>query len=87
MEAPRVGGSSGSATKVPFQLRNVPIKLMRDAGLGIGYQHAHEFEGSIVAVACLPHSLPGRRYFQLIDKGMEERIRRRLTAIRNERSG
>lgn len=76
---------SGPSADVPLHLRNAPTRLMREQGYGAGYEHAHSFEGAVVAMSCLPDELRHRRYYEPTDRGIEDRIRRRLAAIRSAR--
>ena len=73
------------AEPVPMNLRNAPTRLMKEWGYSQGYQHAHQFEGAMVDMECLPPSLAGRRYYFPTDRGMEKRIAERLEEIRRLR--
>jgi putative ATPase len=55
---------------------------MRDLGYGKGYQYAHDLEGKVADMECLPQSLRGRRYYEPTDQGMERRIQEILDSIR-----
>ena len=70
------------AEPVPMSLRNAVTGLMKDFGYGAGYQHAHQFEDAIVGMDCLPPSLAGKQYYFPSERGVEERIARRLEEIR-----
>jgi putative ATPase len=70
------------AEPVPMNLRNAPTGLMKAWGYGQGYQHAHNVEGAIPDMECLPPSLAGRRYYWPTDRGVEKRIGERLEEIR-----
>ncbi|HJZ95213.1 MAG TPA: replication-associated recombination protein A, partial [Candidatus Solibacter sp.] len=74
------------AEPVPMQLRNAPTGAMRAWGYGEGYQHAHNFEGAMVDMECLPESLAGREYYFPTDRGVEARIRERLGEIRKRKT-
>jgi putative ATPase len=74
------------AEPVPMNLRNAVTKSMKAWGYGEGYQHAHQFEGAIVDMDCLPPSLAGRRYYHPTDRGLEKRIAERLEEIRRLRN-
>lgn len=67
---------------VPMQLRNAPTRAMREWGYGEGYDHAHEHEEGLTAMECLPEWLEGRRFYEPTGRGVEQRIRERLEAIR-----
>ncbi len=74
------------AEPVPLHLRNPVTRHMRGWGYGEGYQHAHEFEGAITDMECLPPSLAGRKYYLPTDRGVEKRIAERLEELRRLRS-
>lgn len=48
---------SRPAEPVPLHLRNAPTKLMKELDYGKGYQYAHDVEGKVAAMDCLPASL------------------------------
>jgi putative ATPase len=66
---------------VPMQLRNAPTRAMKEWGYGEGYQHAHQFEGGLTNMECLPDSLKGRRYYRPTERGVEKRISERLREL------
>ncbi len=70
---------------VPMHLRNAPTKLMKEFGYAEGYQHAHQFQGGVGGMECLPPSLAGKRYYVPTDRGVEKRIGERLEEIRRAR--
>src|SRR5262249_129061 len=45
---------------VPLHLRNAPTKLMKELGYSTGYKYAHDEEGRVAEMDCLPDSLKGR---------------------------
>ena len=69
---------------VPLNLRNAPTKLMKELDYGEGYQHAHDFEDAVPDMECLPEALRGRRYYLPTNRGIEERIARRLEELRKD---
>ena len=71
-----------AAEPVPMQLRNTATRSMKEWGYGKGYQHAHQQEGAITDMECLPASLAGRRYYHPTDRGIEKRIGERLEELR-----
>ena len=73
---------STSAEPVPLHLRNAPTGLMKGLGYGKGYQYAHDVEGKVADMECLPESLRGRLYYHPTNEGMEKRIRERLDEIK-----
>jgi putative ATPase len=59
---------------------------MKNIGYGKGYQYAHEYEGKVTNMQCLPDNLAGRAYYQPTDQGFEQRLRQRLDEIRKIKS-
>lgn len=76
-----------AAEPVPLHLRNAPTGLMKKLGYGKGYQYAHDVEGKVADMQCLPESLHDRVYYRPTNEGIEKRIRERLEEIRDLRSG
>ena len=76
---------TGTAEPVPMHLRNAPTAAMKQWGYGAGYRHAHEFEGALPDMECLPPSLAGRRFYSPARRGLEQRIAERLDEIRKTR--
>jgi putative ATPase len=76
-----------AAQPVPLHLRNAPTPLMKGMGYGAGYQYAHDLEGKVADMQCLPENLRGRQYYVPTGEGVEKRIRERLEEIREWRSG
>jgi putative ATPase len=71
---------------VPPHLRNAPTGLMKGLGYGQGYQYAHDVEGKITDMQCLPDNLRDRTYYHPTNEGVEKRIRERMEEIRQRRS-
>ena len=71
-----------AAQPVPLHLRNAPTGLMKGLGYGQGYQYAHNVEGKVADMECLPDNLRGRIYYEPTTEGVEKRIRERLEEIR-----
>ena len=59
---------------------------MSELGYAKGYQHAHQIEDALPGMACLPEELDGRRYYFPTNRGVEERIAKRLEEILKRRS-
>jgi len=66
---------------VPLQIRNAPTRLMNELGYGKDYMYAHDYEGHITAMQCLPDSLKDRHYYNPSDQGVEKRVREHKDAI------
>jgi putative ATPase len=75
-----------AAEPVPLHLRNAPTGLMKGLGYGRGYQYAHDVEGKVADMQCLPDGLRDRTYYRPSGEGVEKRIRERLEEIRRGRT-
>ena len=75
-----------AAEPVPLHLRNAPTKLMKSLNYGRDYQYAHDLEGKVADMECLPPSLAGRRYYQPTDQGRERQLAQRIEEIAHIRS-
>src|ERR1700757_4602224 len=76
-----------AAQPVPLHLRNAPTPLMKKVGYGQGYQYAHDLEGKVADMQCLPDNLRDREYYTPTNEGVERRIRERLEEIKRMRRG
>ncbi len=74
------------ADPVPLHLRNAVTGLMKNVGYGQGYKYAHDFEEKVTDMSCLPENLSDRTYYHPTDQGFEQRLRQRLSEIRNIKS-
>ena len=70
-----------AAEPVPLHLRNAPTRLMQQLNYGKDYQYAHDVEGRVAAMQCLPASLAGRRYYQPTEEGRERQLAARMHQI------
>ena len=75
------------AYPVPMHIRNAPTRLMKELGYGEGYVYAHDTEGKVADMECLPPQLAGEKYFEPTEEGWEKRIRERLAELRARRRG
>jgi putative ATPase len=75
------------AEPVPLHLRNAPTGLMKSIGYGKGYQYAHDQEGKVADMECLPESLKDRRYYQPTAEGKEKLFAQRIDEIKKLRAG
>jgi putative ATPase len=69
------------AQPVPLHLRNAPTRLMKDLNYGKDCQYAHDVEGRVADMECLPPSLAGRRYYVPTDQGRERQLAQRMEEI------
>jgi putative ATPase len=72
---------------VPLHLRNAPTRLMKELDYGKGYRYAHDEEGRVADMDCLPDSLKGRSYYQPTQEGREKLLAQRMEEIRRIKSG
>ncbi|HVO60372.1 MAG TPA: replication-associated recombination protein A [Terriglobales bacterium] len=75
-----------AAEPVPLHLRNAPTGLMKGLGYGAGYQYAHDVEGKVANMQCLPDNLRARTYYRPTGEGIEKRVRERLEEIKKRRA-
>jgi len=79
MQAARSSGS----LEVPIHLRNAPTRLMKELGYGKAYRYAHDEPGGYAAgETYLPDELGDQRYYAPVDRGLEIKIRDKLTQLR-----
>jgi putative ATPase len=68
---------------VPLHLRNAPTRLMKQLGYGHGYRYAHdEPEGFAAGETYWPEGVQAQRFYQPVDRGLEQRIAERLAQLR-----
>ena len=72
---------------VPLHLRNAPTRLMKELDYGKGYLYAHDEEGRVADMDCLPDSLRGHSYYQPTQEGREKQLAQRMDEIRRIRAG
>jgi putative ATPase len=70
-----------AAEPVPLHLRNAPTKLMKSLDYGKDYQYAHDVEGRVADMQCLPPSLANRRYYHPTNEGRERALAQRMEEI------
>src|SRR5437899_1529846 len=70
-----------AAEPVPLHLRNAPTKLMKELDYGRDYQYAHDVEGRVADMECLPAGLAGRRYYHPTNEGREKLLAQRMEEI------
>jgi putative ATPase len=72
---------------VPLHLRNAPNRLMKELDYGKDYRYAHNEEGKVADMDCLPESLKGRTYYHPTQEGREKQLAARMEEIRKIRTG
>ena len=72
---------------IPMAIRNAPTDLMKEAGYGEGYRYAHDEEGAVADLECLPEEIAGTRFYEPTEYGWEARIKERMEEIRKLRAG
>ncbi len=72
---------------VPLHLRNAPTRLMKQLGYGKDYRYAHDEEGRVADMDCLPESLKSRSYYHPTQEGREKQLAQRIEEIRRIRAG
>src|SRR5438105_7008340 len=75
-----------AAEPVPLHQRNAPTGLMKGLGYGQGYQYAHDVQGKVADMQCLPDNLRNRVYYEHTNEGAEQQLRDRLEEIKSRRS-
>ena len=76
-----------AAEAVPLHLRNAPTRLMKELDYAKGYEYAHDVEGRVADMECLPASLAGRRYYRPTGEGRERMLGQRMEEIARIRLG
>ena len=71
---------------VPLHLRNAPTRLMKELDYGKGYLYAHDEEGRVADMDCLPDSLRGHSYYRPTQEGREKLLAQRMEEIRRIRT-
>lgn len=64
---------------VPKVIRNAPTKLMKDLGYSKGYKYAHEYDNAEVVQEHLPDQLRGNVYYTPSDRGVEKKLKEKLS--------
>ncbi|HEV2149270.1 MAG TPA: replication-associated recombination protein A [Longimicrobiaceae bacterium] len=63
---------------VPLHLRNATTGLMKEWGYGKDYRYAHDYEGAVVDLQCLPDVIAGERFYEPSDRGFERKLAERM---------
>ena len=78
---------SGRTIPVPRHLRDGHYAGAAKLGQAVGYQYAHDVEGRVADMECLPPSLASRRYYHPTQEGREKLLAQRMEEIRRIRAG
>ena len=70
------------AEPVPLHLRNAPTGLMKSLDYGKGYKYAHDEEGRVADMDCLPETLKGREYYHPTLEGREKLLAQKMKEVR-----
>jgi len=71
---------------VPLHLRNAPTGLMKSLDYGKGYKYAHDEEGRVAEMQCLPDNLRNRSYYHPPQEGREKLLAQRMEELQRLRS-
>ncbi|HJR72440.1 MAG TPA: replication-associated recombination protein A [Luteimonas sp.] len=72
---------------VPMHIRNAPTKLMKQLGYGKGYQYDHDAEDGIALDQTgFPDAMGERVYYEPVERGLEIKLREKLSALRAARA-
>ena len=55
---------------------------MKQFGYGEGYQYAHDVEGRVADMECLPENLRGREFYHPTSDGREKLLAQRMDELR-----
>jgi putative ATPase len=58
---------------------------MEQFGYGKGYQYAHDLEGRVADMECLPENLQGREFYHPTTEGREKLLAQRMDELRRIR--
>jgi putative ATPase len=68
---------------VPLKLRNAPTSLMKQLNYGEAYRYAHdEPDGYAAGEKYFPDEMPKKLYYKPVDRGLEQKIREKLSYLR-----
>ncbi|TVS16849.1 MAG: replication-associated recombination protein A [Gammaproteobacteria bacterium] len=76
---------SGGSLEVPVHLRNAPTRLLKEIGHGAEYRYAHNWPDAYVpGESYVPRELASRRFYQPVDRGLEQRLAQKLAWMREQ---
>jgi putative ATPase len=58
---------------------------MKQFGYGEGYQYAHDLEGRVADMECMPENLRGRQFYHPTNEGREKLLAQRMDELRRIR--
>ena len=71
---------------VPMHLRNAPTGLMKKLGYGKGYRYAHDEPDAYAAgESYFPEGVPAVEWYRPTDRGLEAKIREKLSALKDKK--
>jgi putative ATPase len=83
----RADAQQSGSLEVPMHLRNATTRLMKALDYGKDYRYAHDEPGAYAAGEnYFPKELQGRIYYTPVERGLELKIREKLTALRHKPS-
>jgi len=78
-----IGFPQSGSLEVPVHLRNAPTKLMQGMGYGAQYRYSHNEADAFSAGQCyFPDSIGEQEYYQPVERGMEIKIKAKLTYLK-----
>jgi putative ATPase len=77
----------GDQHPVPLHLRNAATGFAKEQGHGEGYLYAHDHDGGVAPMECLPGPLVGRRFFEPTGYGFEAKVEARMADADERRRG
>jgi putative ATPase len=81
--AARAFVAKDGSRSVPLHLRNAPTKLMRELDYGKNYRYAHnEVEAYAAGENYFPEDMPVVEWYRPVERGLEIRIREKLSHLR-----
>ncbi len=82
--AAREAVKASGTLPVPVHLRNAPTRLMKTLGYGREYRYAHDEPDAYAAgEKYLPEAMGDTRFYEPTDRGLEARIKERLSYLRS----
>ncbi|MCC6219871.1 MAG: replication-associated recombination protein A [Deltaproteobacteria bacterium] len=68
--------------EIPERLCNAPTELMREMGHSVGYKYPHDYPEGFVAERYLPKEIGDLRVYEPTDRGLDVKIKERLSHYR-----